>query len=334
MPQAGPWRIGLAGAGFVSQHHLLAWRKLGRVSVVAICDPDARRAAARAREFDIPHTYPDAAQMVAGEPLDALDIAAPRECHASLVRLAADHRLPTLCQKPLTPTLGEAVSLWDEVGGRIRLMVHENWRWRPYYRKIAEWIRAGHIGSLQQCLVKVFSSGLLPGSEGQPVLLVRQPMLATLERLIVAETLIHHLDTLRYLFGPLALTGASLGWGSTGVAGEDRASLLLRVARGGTVALLGNLTAHGYPQLVVDDVVVLGDRGTLGLQDGLLRIEGGMNESIRYDLAEAYQAAFDACIHHFIACLESGEEFETAPADNLETLRLVEEVYQTAGSSS
>ncbi|WP_163284518.1 Gfo/Idh/MocA family oxidoreductase, partial [Enterobacter hormaechei] len=78
---------------------------------VAIADPSAESAAARAAEFGIAATYASAAEMLAAGGLDAVDIAAPRAAHADLVRLAADHGLAVLCQKPLGTTLAEAERL-------------------------------------------------------------------------------------------------------------------------------------------------------------------------------------------------------------------------------
>src|SRR6188768_2380453 len=130
-----PLRIGLVGAGMVSRHHLIAWRHItDRARVVAVADPSADNAARRAAEFGIPHTYPSAEAMLASVELDAVDIAAPREMHAPLVRLAAEKHLPVLCQKPLAPNLQEATALAAEVHDQTRLMVHENWRFRGYYR--------------------------------------------------------------------------------------------------------------------------------------------------------------------------------------------------------
>ena len=62
-----------------------------------------------------------------------------------------------------------------------------------------------------------------------------------------------------------------------------------------------------------------------------LSLSGAETASIAYDRDAIYQASFDACIRHFVDCLASGAEFETAPADNLETLRLVEDTYTLAG---
>ena len=61
-----PLKVALAGAGMISWYHLVGWRKLGeRVRLVAVCDPDAAKAAKRAEEFAIPKTYRDADAMLA-----------------------------------------------------------------------------------------------------------------------------------------------------------------------------------------------------------------------------------------------------------------------------
>jgi predicted dehydrogenase len=49
--------------------------------------------------------------------------------------------------------------------------------------------------------------------------------------------------------------------------------------------------------------------------------------ALTYDLAETCQQSYDAAIGHFVDCLHSGADFETRPADSLETLRIVESIY-------
>src|SRR5689334_9587529 len=144
MNDTGARRIGLAGGGFVAPHHLKAWQQLrGRAIVVAIADPDLQAARARADAWGIPTVHESVEAMLEREQLDAIDVASPRETHAAICRLAADRGLAIVCQKPLAPTVDEAVSLIADVRGRARLMVHENWRFRPHYRRIAAWLREG-----------------------------------------------------------------------------------------------------------------------------------------------------------------------------------------------
>jgi predicted dehydrogenase len=270
-----PLRVGLIGAGWVTGHHLAGWARVaGRAEVVAIADPDAAAARARAEAFGIPRTFESAARMLEEVPLDAVDVAAPREFHAEAVRLAAARGLAVLCQKPLAPTLAEARRLVAEVDGRCRLMVHENWRFRPCYRDLARWLHEGRIGEVVQGQMTLLTSGLLPDASGGLPALVRQPFIATLERALVMEILIHHIDTLRFLLGELELRHARLGHGSPALRGEDRAFLAFETAAGAPVSMLANLAAHGEPPGLVDRLTLIGTRGTLVLDGDTLRCFG------------------------------------------------------------
>ena len=326
-------RVGLAGAGWVAPHHLRGWALVSdRAEVVAIADPDVERARQRATEFAVRSVYPSVEAMLSDERLDAIDIAAPREMHAPICRLAADRGLAILCQKPLAPTLAEAEALAADVRARsARLMVHENWRFRPHYRCIDEWLRAGRVGTVRTVTVALLTSGFVPGPRGELPALVRQPMLATLDRLLLMEVMIHLVDTMRFLLGPLRLTGAQLGKSCAAVRGEDRALLLLATLDGAAVSIAGDFMAHGYPPEQFDRVEILGTRGTIILERDRLRLQGEVHEEMALDLAGNYAASYAGAIAHFVARLADGSPFETGPDDNLETLRLVEAAYCLAG---
>ncbi|MGI4795476.1 MAG: Gfo/Idh/MocA family protein [Janthinobacterium lividum] len=328
-----PLRIGLVGAGWVTQYHLSGWAaQSGRARVVAIADPSEQAARTRADAFGIPAIYPSAEAMFANETLDAIDIAAPRERHADLVRLAVAHSLPILCQKPLATNLEEAEALVAELGA-TRLMVHENWRFRRYYRDAAQWIREGRVGVVQQCMMTLLASGLIPASDGTLPTLQRQPFFATLDRLLVSEVLIHQLDTLRTLLGELTVVDSRLGQVCPDVRGEDNAAITMRAASGAAVTLIGNLAVHGYPPALADELLVVGDRGTLRLSGNVLECIGPVATRQEYDMEACYRDSYRDVIAHFIDALQTGGAFETSPADNLRTLRLVEDSYCQAGKS-
>ncbi|HSW03916.1 Gfo/Idh/MocA family protein [Aquabacterium sp.] len=322
-------RVGLVGAGWVTQHHLPAWQAIGdRARVVAITDPDAARARERAEVFGIAGVFGSLPEMLAAGGIDALDIAAPREAHAGLVRLAAAHGVPVLCQKPLAPTLAEAESLASEVHGHIRLMVHENWRFRPVYRLAAQWLREGRIGTVLQAQMTLLSSGLLPDAQGRLPALARQPFIATLDRALVMEILIHHIDTLRFLLGELQLVQARLGRACEAMRGEDRAAISFETSDGAPVHLLANLCVHGEPPAPLDALLLIGERGTIRLDGNTLHCSGAAPAEQVFDLAAGYAASYAATIAHFVDALASGQAFETDPQDNLRTLALVENIYR------
>src|SRR5438552_6277496 len=270
-----PLRIGLIGAGMVSRHHLIAWASISdQARVVAVADPSSENAARRASEFEIPQTWGSAEAMLAATELDAVDIAAPREMHAPLVRLAAKQRLPVLCQKPLAPNLQEATALAAEVKDQTRLMVHENWRFRGYYRDAAAWLREGRIGNVKQAQLTLLTSGVLPGPDGLCPALERQPFMRRERRMLVAEVLIHPLDTLRTLLGPLRVTAASLSHSYSEMAGEDGAVIQMKAERGAAVAIFASFAAHGFPATQVDRLEILGDGGSIRLDGPLLTCSG------------------------------------------------------------
>lgn len=330
-----PLRVGLVGAGWVTQHHLAGWARLGaRAKVVAIADPNTAAVKARAGEFHITQVFDSAERMFDEAELDAVDVAAPREFHAEIVRMAAGKGLAVFCQKPLAGTLGEARSLVAEVEGRCRLMVHENWRFRPYYRDLAEWLNAGRIGEVLQGQMTLLTSGLIPDTQGQLPALARQPFVATLNRALVMEILIHHIDTLRFLLGELTLRHARLGRLSPAMKGEDRAFLAFETAALAPISLLANLAVHGQPPHLVDRLTLIGTRGIIVLEGDTLRCMGAEPGELSYDMPACYLQSYTAAIAHFVACLESGAPFETAASDNLRTLELVEWAYASGAPDS
>ncbi|MGH6712181.1 MAG: Gfo/Idh/MocA family protein [Bradyrhizobium sp.] len=327
-----PLRIGLVGAGMVSRHHLIAWASIAdQARVVAVADPSVDNAARRASEFAIPNTYASAEMMLAAGELDAIDIAAPREMHAPLVRLAAARRLPVLCQKPLAPNLQQATDLAAEVRDLTRLMVHENWRFRGYYRDAAAWLREGRIGNVKQAQLTLLTSGVLPGPDGLCPALERQPFMRREKRMLVAEVLIHHLDTLRMLLGPLRVTAAALSRSSEQLVGEDCAAIQLQGANGAGVTLFASFVAHGHPATQIDRLEILGDKGAIKLDGARLTCSGVSPQERVYDLAIEYQGSYNRTIAHFVQSLRDSTPFETAPQDNLETMRLVEDCYRLSG---
>ncbi|MFH1029046.1 MAG: Gfo/Idh/MocA family oxidoreductase, partial [Pseudomonadota bacterium] len=227
---SGRLRVGMAGAGRITYHHLLAWKGLKNADVVAIADPLIERASDRAGEFDIPGVYDDVADMLAGENLDILDIVSPNEFHAEHVRLAADHNIHALCQKPLTDTLAEAERLVSEVDGRIRLMVNENRRFRSDFRQIAAWLSEGRLGKVLQCQMIMNRSGYLPDKSGRRPAIYRSPAKATLKRLLILGVLIHQLDVLRYLIGPLNVIATRATRTEADLAGETLATIFMETS--------------------------------------------------------------------------------------------------------
>jgi predicted dehydrogenase len=298
---------------------------------VAIADPDRAKAALRAETFGIPAVYTDVEEMLTAEHIDAIDVASPRETHAHNVEYAASRGIDVLCQKPLAPTLALSEALVHGVGDRVRLMVHENWRFRPWYRRMRNWLEEGAVGDLLLGNMTSISSALLPDATGNIPALVRQPFMAGETRLLIAESLIHEMDVVRWLMGPLRVVAARASRSIDKVKGETLSAIFMETANGAPVIVTGAMTAPGFPSRGQDRFELIGTKGSAVVDGTAARLLGPRTDSQDYDFDEGYQASFDGVIAHFVDCLESGATFETDPTDNLETLRLVEHAYWAAG---
>lgn len=323
-------RIGLVGAGMVSTHHLRAWSEIAGAQVVAIADPDRSRLAAQAERFHIARTYSDAAEMIAAERPDALDIAAPVTTHGMLCRLAAENGVHILCQKPLDEDVRAARQVVADVGTRVRFMVHENWRFRPHYRQVGTWLAAGRIGTVDGVRFAVRSSGLVADATGRLAALDRQPFLADLRRLLVFEVLTHHLDVLRWLFGDLSVVRAALRRVCDRVRGEDCARLDLENANGVPIRLEGSLTEPDAPSAIADHLHIEGRLGSIRLEHTALRLDAAIPESREWAFEALYAASFQGALEEFVDGLSQNRRFETEASDSVPVLQLVEDVYAAA----
>lgn len=324
-------RIGFAGAGAISQYHLAAWSEMPDAQVIAICDIDEAKARAKAQAFDIPNVYTDFRAMIAREKLDAVDIVTPVGTHAELTRVAADAGVHVSCQKPLAPTVRDAEELIAHVGDRVRFMVHENYRFRPHYAMVKQWLEQGRIGDITHARMTVRSQGMIDVGGTPAFLLNRQPYLKDFGRLLIFEVLIHHLDVMRTLLGPLDVVSAQVAKVNKALAGEDVAVVLMRGRDGMTVIMDGNISAPGYGPMPADRLEIMGTNGTLVFDRDRLFMAGSEEPPVVFDLAKNYQACFTSAVREFVRGLRDGRPFAIDRLDNLQTLKLMESCYVAAG---
>lgn len=203
---------GIIGCGYFAQFHIEAWRRMPEVELAAACDLDlarARQAAGRA--------YASAEEMLGREKLDFVDIATRPDTHLPLVRQAAAHGIAAICQKPMAPNWPGAVAMVEaaEPAG-TPLMIHENWRWQPWYRVAREMICRGDIGPP---VAYRFVTRKRDGLGEAPY--AHQPYFRQMPRLLIYETLVHQIDTARFLFGEIASVYAQARRYNPRIAGED-----------------------------------------------------------------------------------------------------------------
>jgi predicted dehydrogenase len=325
-----PLRGALIGCGFVSRYHLTAWTHQTRGRLVAVCDLDLARARS-ACAHGVCTAYADAAEMFARERLDFVEICTRPEAHLLLTRLAAAHGVHVLCQKPAAPTLADLedmIAVCTQAG--VRLMIHENFRWRAWYLRLHEEMLKGTVG--RPFRLRLFMHDFRCLQTGG---LSDQPYFADMPRLILYEIGPHAIDLARFLFGePNRLACALQHIGPQ--RGEDVAVVTLGYKGRWAVLDLSWATArrHNRPEWGLFDTWLEGDAGSLhvDLEAQLIldRVDGSrtvLPVPVGPDpLVEGY-AATQA---HFLGGLITGSPFATDGADTLRNMKLVFAAYEAA----
>lgn len=89
---------------------------------------------------------------------------------------------------------------------------------------------------------------------------------------MIAEVLIHHLDTMRVLCGELGVIGARTARTLSDVRGETLADIFMETATGGSVTVAGTMAAPGYPPRLPDRLEIVGQTASPMLADNELQI--------------------------------------------------------------
>ena len=175
------------------------------------------------------------------------------------------------------------------------------------------------------------SQGMIDVGGTPAFLLNRQPYLKDFKRLLIFEVLIHHLDVMRVLLGPLEVVSAQVAKVNESLAGEDVAVILMR-GRGDLTAVMdGNVSAPGYGPMPADRLEIMGTKGTLIYDRDRLYLAGSDQPPVVFDLAKNYQACFSSAVREFVSGLRDNKPFAIDRMDNLETLKLMEACYVAAG---
>ena len=258
-------RVAIAGCGYFSGFHQDAWSRVPEARVVAVADADPTRRERAAGLFPGARAYLDAAAMIAETRADLVDIVTPPDTHLALVRAAGAAGSAAICQKPLAPNWEEAVAVVAaaERAG-IPLVVHENFRFMPWFQETARLIERGAVGRPLNVTFR-----LRPGDgQGTDAYLARQPYFQAMPRFLIHETGIHLVDVFRFLLGEVTGVFARLRRLNPAIAGEDAGLVIFDFANGAAGLLDGNrLVDHPADDTRMTNGVLLveGTGGTIRL---------------------------------------------------------------------
>lgn len=324
--------VACLGAGYFAQFHYDAWARIPQARLIGAADHNL----AAAQATGLP-AFGDLATLLAAGTPDILDVIIPPEGHAEAIETAIDAGVQTvICQKPFCRDLAEATDVVAQAkAAGMTLIIHENFRFMPWYRAIKQALEAGRIGAVLQA-----SFRLRPGDgQGPRAYLERQPYFQTMPRLLIHETGVHWIDTFRYLFGPPQAVYADLRRINPAIAGED-AGVVLFDHPGGVRALFdGNRHLdHNADNLrrTMGEALIEGTTGTLTLHgDGSLHLRAFGTQTTRELLPPDDWGGFGGdCVHalqtHVVKGVLEGTAFANEATDYLEVIAIHDAIYASA----
>ena len=326
-------KVCVAGAGFFSQFHYDAWQRLEEVELVALCDRDEATASAAAGKYGVERHYTDIVEMLDAEQPDLFDIVTPPPTHRLCIDAAMERGITAICQKPFCGTMEAAKSAVAAIeDADATVIVHENFRFQPWYTRIRQAIDEGMLGDLYQATFR-----LRPGDgQGPEAYLDRQPYFQKMERFLIHETAIHQIDVFRYLLGEPTHVFAKLEQLNPAIAGEDAGVILLDFENGVRALFDGNrLSDHAADnrRLTMGEFWLEGSNGVLRM-DGWARLwfrAHGSNDEMSIEYPWDNRGFGGDCVYrlqaHVVDHMLRGAPLHNTARDYLANLHIEESAY-------
>ncbi len=317
-------RIGVIGTGNMGADHIRNLQRFvagAAITVVADYDQataEAVAAESRARVAENGHA------LIADPDVDAIIIASHDSTHYEYAMSAIAAGKPTLCEKPLAPTLAECeeiVAAEAAAGGNL-LSLGFMRRFDPGHTELKAAIDAGVIGPVLRITGASRNVVSYPGTTSESM---------------ITNSVIHELDSIPWLLGSPVVEAAWLaGRASSKVpAGVADPSLtLLRTADGvlTSVDMYAN-AEYGYDLRCE----VLGEKGTLSLTDpALVAVDLGLKRSTSYplDWRPRFAAAYRLELGAWVSAVAAGAPTPLATAvDGLAASRVADAVLTSMHES-
>jgi predicted dehydrogenase len=326
-----PLRIGVLGTARISTTALLGpAASVPEVTVAAVGARNGSRAAAYAREHQIPVAYGSYHELLADPDIDAIYNPLPNSLHGpwTLTAIAAGKHV--LCEKPFASNAAEAQRVADAaVASGLVVMEAMHYRYHPLIRRLSE--LTGELGPVRhiQCWTSFVISD--PGDIRYDYALGGGALM---------DGGCYAIDCLR-LLGPgepsvTAALADPCGPEPTGVSSGAVADRAMAVR----LAFPGGATGWFESAFTLDgefraDVHVSCEHGTVWVQD-FIRAHGGHlvavgNGSVLADERGSGDSTYAEQLRAFAAAIAGGSSVPTSAAHAVTTMRLIDDAYRAAG---
>ena len=324
--------VACVGAGYFAGFHYDAWTRIEQANLVASVDTNLESAKATGL-----NAYTDLDEMFEKETPDILDIVVPPVAHLDCIRTALFNGVKAIiCQKPFCKDIEEALeAVALAKAADVPIIVHENFRFQPWYRIMKEAIKTNVLGDIHQITFRLRTGD----GQGPEAYLDRQPYFQEMPKFLIHETGVHWIDTFRFLFGEPVGVYADLRRMNPVIKGEDAGYFILDYADGKRALFDANRHLDHSAEncrTTLGECLLEGTKGVISLSgNGELKMRSFASlEQETLLKPEAWQGFAGDCVHalqsHVVSAILGNGVFENEAKDYIRNIELEAAIYESA----
>jgi predicted dehydrogenase len=141
-------RVGIIGAGLISQFQAVAYKSVPNAKIVAVCDINRPLAEQRATEWGADKSFSDYHEMLKQPDIDAVEILLPHQLHKDVVIAAAEAHKHVSVMKPMALNSKDAKEMIAATGkAGVIFNISENYLFYEPISRAIEVVKSGDLGT-------------------------------------------------------------------------------------------------------------------------------------------------------------------------------------------
>lgn len=317
-------KFAIVGCGQIAKKHLIQIRSIG--NLVAICDSDIEQLQSWDNSSELVLFSSLDALLAAGLSIDVIVICTPNGLHASQTILCLKAGYHVLVEKPLALTLQDAIRVVEiSVQSKKYIFTVLQNRFNAPVKAVHQAIHTGVLG-------KVFSVQVsCCWHRDAPYYQHTWHGSKTLDGGVLFTQFSHFIDILLWYFGPVKEVASimhNVNHQQTELM-EDEGGVLLQFENG----IIGTMhfSTNAFQKNMEGSVTILAEKGTVKIGGAYLNeiVYQQMENPIIAEPTNPNQS-FEQVYHSILRTLQYGEPYYADPNDSVNTIALIERMYQAA----
>ena len=338
-------KMGIIGAGNISECHIAGYKALENVELYAVCDINEQRAIDCSKKHEFKHVFTDYNEMLKLGELDAISVCTWNSVHAPAAIAALRAGKHVLCEKPMALNTDEAMAMEKAAkeAGKI-LMIGFVRRFGNDTKILKDFIDNGMMGDIYYTKASYLRRFGCPGgwfgdkkrSGGGPLI----------------DLGVHVIDLVRFLMNKpkaVSVTGATFdklgkrsnikqekAYVAADVSDifdvEDMAVAMIKFDNGAVLNVETSFSLNIKKDM--GNIELFGSKSGAKL-DPKLEFYSEMNNYLvdvtpAHDTALSFNGLFENEIAHFVDCVSKGVKCISPAEDGVEIMKIIDAVYESA----